>query len=92
MSHAIRFGTDGFVECLHTEAIDLRALGRLSVVRATRIDFDEFRQSWQVRCAASGVLLFTDCSRDACLQWERDQLVPGPQGLLVTGSHQPSKP
>ena len=84
MKATLRFPpSGGTVGCLHTELIDLRQLGRLHVVRATRIVFDPGGQSWQVRDARSGALLFADGSRAACLRWERDHLVPGPDGPLV---------
>jgi hypothetical protein len=85
MRTTLRFSpSGGTVRCLHTELIDLRVLGRLHVVRATRITFEPDHQSWQVHCATTGTLLFSDWSRDTCLRWERDQLVPGPDGPVVT--------
>ena len=77
MSHTLRFNTSGTIECLYTEAIDLHALGRLKVVRATVILFCEKSQEWKVRCAATGKLLLSDPSRDACLAWEHQNLQPG---------------
>lgn len=74
MSHTLRVAPDGGITCLHTEAIDLRALGRLHVVRATEITFEEDDQTWEVRSAATGGLLFSDPSREACLRWERENL------------------
>jgi hypothetical protein len=77
MSTTIRFNQKGGVDCLYTEAIDLRALGRLHVVRATEIAFDSVEQCWEVRDAASGNLLHADPSRAACLAWEHANLQPG---------------
>lgn len=77
MSATIRFDPQGGVGCLYTEAIDLRSLGRLHVVRATGIDFDPREQRWEVRDATSGKLLFADPSRATCLAWERTELGPG---------------
>ena len=77
MSHTLRFNPSGTIECLYTEAIDLHALGRLKVVRATVILFCEKSQEWKVRCAATGRLLLTNPSREACLAWERENLQPG---------------
>ena len=74
MSATLRFAPDGSIHCLHTEAIDLRALGRLRVVRATEITFDEEEQQWEVRSSATGGFLFADPSREACLRWERENL------------------
>ena len=76
MSQTLRFNPGGHIDCLYTEAIDLRALGRLQVFRATDIRFCERTQLWKVRCASSGLLLHCDPSREACLQWERDNLGP----------------
>ena len=78
MKTTIRFDQTGGIDCLYTEAVDLRSLGRLHVVRATEIAFDPEEQRWEVRCAAFGNLLFTDPSRAACLAWEQSNLQPTP--------------
>ena len=74
MSQTLRFNPGGHIDCLYTEALDLRALGRLTVFRATDIRFCERTQLWKVRCASTGKLLHCDPSREACLAWERDNL------------------
>ena len=76
MPHCLRFHPGGHIDCLYTDAIDLRTLGRLQVYRATDIRFCEKSQEWKVRCASTGALLHTDPSREACLAWERDNLAP----------------
>ena len=76
MKATLRFNPGGQVNCLYTEAIDLRALGRLEVVRATEIAFDPEEQRWEVRSALCDGLLFAHRSREVCLQWERDNLQP----------------
>ena len=78
MSTTIRFDPQGGIDCLYTEAVDLRALGRLHVVRATEIAFDPEAQRWEVRDAAFGALLHADPSRAACLAWEQANLQPAP--------------
>ena len=84
MKALLRIAPDGTAGCLHTELIDLRSLGRLEVVRATRIVFDPESQSWEVRDAgAIGKRLFSHPSRQECLRWEREHLVPGPDGPRV---------
>ncbi len=77
MNATLRFDGSGLVACLYTEALDLRALGRLHVVRATDIRFNDGTQQWEVHCADSGNLLHTDPSRAACLAWEHANLQPG---------------
>ena len=76
MKSTLRFNPGGSIDCLYTEAIDLRALGRLQVFRATDIRFCEKSQQWNIRCASTGGLLHSDPSREACLAWERDHLGP----------------
>jgi hypothetical protein len=77
MNTTIRFDRRGGIDCLYTELLDLRTLGRLHVVRATEITFEEERQRWEVRCADSGKLLFSDSSRANCVEWEQTNLQPG---------------
>ena len=79
MTTTLRFDPGGHIGCLYTEAIDLRALGRLQVVRATDIRFNESTQQWDVHAAATGQLLHSDPSREACLAWEQRNLQPGGQ-------------
>ena len=76
MKATLRIHPGGHIDCLYTEAIDLRSLGRLQVYRATDIRFCEQSQEWKVRCASTGALLHSDPSREACLAWERDNLAP----------------
>ena len=82
MNHTLRFKPGGHIDCLYTEAIDLRVLGRLQVFRATDIRVCGKSQLWKVRCASTGKLLHTDPSREACLAWEHDNL--GPPNLEAT--------
>jgi len=60
---------DGRVEGLYTEAIDLRTLGRLTLRRASTIEFDERTQVWWVRLAKRG-RVFSAPTRAQCLAWE----------------------
>ena len=83
MNHVIRFDPDGLARCLHTEAIDLRVLGRLTVIRATLVEFNDSAQQWEVRRHGTRELLHADPSRDACLRWEREHLVPTPIGVTA---------
>jgi hypothetical protein len=76
MSHLLRFCPDGRVRCLHTDLIDLRVLGRLRVVRATCIEFNETDQQWEVRDFGTRQVIHSDPSRAACLRWEREHLTP----------------
>ena len=66
----LRFAPDGTGAGLYTERIDLRQIGPLEVVRASRVEFDAPSQRWEVR-DLSGRRLHADPSRQACLDWER---------------------
>ncbi len=77
MNSTLRFDQGGHIGCLYTEAIDLRALGRLNVVRATDIRFNSNNQQWDVHAADTGQLLFSHPSRSECLRWEHDNLQLG---------------
>jgi hypothetical protein len=76
MKTTLRFNPDGLIGCLYTEAVDLRALGRLQVVRATDIRFNDQTQEWDVHDANTGKVLFSHASRGECLGWEQTNLQP----------------
>lgn len=72
-THEIIFQTDGTGRGLYTEAIDLSAVGRLAVARATTIEFDAAAQRWVVR-TPEGVERFRHARREACVAWEHAAL------------------
>ena len=76
MNSTLRFDTGGHIDCLYTDAIDLRALGRLQVVRATDIRFNDSTQQWDVHDADNGEVFFSHPSRSECLRWEQSNLQP----------------
>jgi hypothetical protein len=78
MKTTLRFTPGGRIDCLYTEAVDLRALGRLQVIRATDIRFSDTTQEWEVHDADTGTVLFTHSSRKQCLHWEHQNLQPQP--------------
>ena len=67
---AITFTPDGLGRCLYTEAIDLGRIGPLTVKRATTIEFDNHTHYWRVK-DRTGFALFSNPSRQECLDWER---------------------
>ena len=66
----ITFDPKGGAHCLHTEVICLQSLGRLSVRRATSVEFIESLQVWEVR-DLDGHSMFRSSSRQQCLNWEQ---------------------
>lgn len=66
----LTFNPDGTAHGLYTETIPLHELGRLSVQRASTIEFDDAAQQWVVR-SPEGAELYQSPSRQQCLDWER---------------------
>jgi hypothetical protein len=76
MKSTLRFNPGGTVDCLYTEAIDLRSLGKLEIIRATDIRFNETTQQWDVHAADTDAVIFSNTSRSECLRWENQNLQP----------------
>jgi hypothetical protein len=64
---------NGTCSCLYTELIDLKAIGRLEVRRATTIEFNNATQHWEVKGTRDRLLYFSR-SRQECLEWEQQHL------------------
>ena len=71
---ALIFTPDGTGQGLYTEAIDLEAIGDLSIQRASEIEFDNDSGFWTVRIPGDRRVLYRHPSRQACLDWEREYL------------------
>ena len=74
MNTALYFTPDGTGRALYNETVNLAAIGRLNISRATRIEFDDREQLWQVHPPRSRKVLFANSSREACLAWEQAYL------------------
>lgn len=57
---------------LWTEALNLHALGTCHVERASTIEFNNTTQEWDVAIPVGGPVLFSDPSRQVCLDWEHE--------------------
>ncbi len=66
----ITFNKGGVGRCHYTETIDLTLIGRLSIERASQVEFDNDLQAWRVR-DLKGSPLFMAPTRQQCLDWER---------------------
>ena len=67
--HVLTFTANGEGHGLYTEAVELAAIGTLTIQRASTIEFNGTKQQWELR-DPGGQLLHTDPSRVACLSWE----------------------
>jgi len=66
----LTFTTTGEVICLYTEIVPLSELGILHVERLSRIEFNNQAQEWEVKWRSKDSVLFSDASRQVCLNWE----------------------
>ncbi len=73
MNAILTFNPNGTGSCLYTELIDLSSLGRLEIQRATTIEFNNQTQHWEVK-DRRGKPLFFARHRQACLEWEQQNL------------------
>lgn len=81
MEITLTFSKDGIARCLWTDALPLTELGRLAIRRASTIEFAASTQQWEVRLAAKpNVIVFSDASRRACVEWEQQHLQAGEHG------------
>lgn len=75
MNTTISFNPDGTALCLWTEAVPLHESGRLQIIRASNIEFNNSKQQWEV-IDRKGRGRFITRSRSACLEWEHQNLQP----------------
>ena len=68
----LTIGTDGTARGLYTDALDLRQLGKLSMARASVVEFKHTTQQWEVRTPDGKIVLYSHESREECLRWERE--------------------
>lgn len=101
----LRITPGGCIRGLWADAIDLGAIGRLHVHRASHVEFDAQRQQWHVRAAApselprllqgllrcaSGPVLYRSACRAEALAWEQRHFGPGRRRLGLNGEIQRS--
>jgi len=72
----IDFSEEGQGKCFYTEAFDLQSLGKIQCRRATYIEFNIHTQQWEVTDAENNKILYSHPSRQACIEWEKEHLVP----------------
>ncbi|MEA3210774.1 MAG: hypothetical protein QOE70_3831 [Chthoniobacter sp.] len=68
-THVLTIAPTGEINGLYTEIIPLTTLGSLHVQRLSNVEFNDTAQHWEVKDQA-GVVVFTDASRQTCLEWE----------------------
>lgn len=76
MTASFVFTSDGIAHGLYTEVIDLTAIGRLTVKRASKIEFNDHTQSWEVQTLGSR-MIFSAPTRHQCLDWEQQYFTVG---------------
>lgn len=68
----LQFTTEGECRCIYTEDFPLEKLGHQRITRVSTIEWDHYRQLWQVRNASTDEILFESQSRRQCLDWEHE--------------------
>lgn len=63
--------TDGSIEGLYTDQINLQELGRLNVIRATNVEFEANRQEWLVTLP-NGKEILSNQNRQVALNKEQE--------------------
>lgn len=74
MQAVISFGPDGNGTALWTEALPLAELGKLSVTRASNVEFNSNTQQWEVTLTGQDTPSFCHSSRAECIKWEVQHL------------------
>lgn len=70
MNHTISIESDGSIQTLWTDKLDLQDLGALSMRRASNIEFCPIGQDWAVFIGDSAIPYYRNRSREACIAWE----------------------
>ncbi len=75
MIPTIEIDSDGNIQTIYTDEIDLYALGEVhNVKRASNIEFDEVNQEWIVIQASTGNTIHRNKSRTQAISWEIEEL------------------
>ena len=69
----------GDIRTLYTDEVNLYELGLVgNVRRASRVEFDEENQLWEVICAKTGVVVYKNKNRQSAI--EKEIILFGPGG------------
>lgn len=71
---------DGGVQMLHDDTAEIETLGKVSVKRASHVEYDNERQQWYVQSAATLKILEYFNTRDEALSWEKEYYSPKGKG------------
>lgn len=73
--------SQGGVQMLWDDAVDLREFGEVEVTRASHVEFDNAKGKWYVQSAKTLKMLKDDFdSREAALAWEKVYYSPDGEG------------
>lgn len=74
MNTTLRIHPDGTATALWSDLLPSLGLGRMTVKRASTIEFNERTQKWEVRFTGSRKVRFSHQKRSACIAWEHEEL------------------
>jgi hypothetical protein len=82
----LNIAPDGTAQCVHTDALPLAELGKLSIRRASKVEFNDATQQWEVRFPDTEEVAFAAKTRGACIEYE----VAALNALLAEGQRIPA--
>ncbi len=85
-------GADGGVRCIYDEALDLRALGKLQITRASHVEPDSDGNWWADMGPVGGPVLGPFGTRGEALAAERGWLVGRTPAAVREGASDPATP
>ena len=66
----IAFKPDGSAQCVWRDEIPRLRLGKLSVKRASNVEFNEATEEWEVRLVGSTEVIHSEPTRAGAIAWE----------------------
>ena len=77
----LQITTQGGIQMLQDDRVDLREFGRVDMSRASHVEFSNQKQKWFVQSARTLEILRDDFdSREEALAWEKEFYSPGGAG------------
>lgn len=77
---AIQITAKGGIRMLQDDAVDLRKLGKITVARASHVEFCNRTQMWYVQSAKTKKYLYRAKTRAKALAWEKKYYSPSGRG------------
>lgn len=85
---ALEITSEGSIQMLHSDDVDLREFGPIEVTRASHVEFSNEHGEWLVTSAKTGLILNAFDTRKEALEWESKYYSPSGKGWAeLTGGN-----